>query len=152
MLKDVGINVIANVIAALLGAGGLYATTQWILPLIRGWGRQLPRLNNTTWTSTTDAEGVTSRLTIWQSGTRITAKIEHMGRRQGRTFEYEGHISGHQIVLTWHDADSPEQLIGAYVMMLSQDRQSLTGKTVYYRHSEGKVVAIDHHYERQHTS
>ena len=137
-----------NLLAAAIGGAAVWFGRAFALPVIRGRLRRLPKIDGTTWRRVEDdRDAGGSILSIRQSGTKVTASITRNESRQ-RTFKYRGQISGHQLVLTWEDADSPEQMIGAMVLHLSADLASLTGHSVYFRHSAGKVVAIERTYRR----
>lgn len=137
-----------NLIAAAIGGGVMFYTRDYLIPLVRGHLRRLPKIDGTVWQRVMDTPGVTSTLTFSQSGSRISATVQRAGETVPRTFEYRGEVSGHQIVMTWHDRSSPEHLIGAMVLSLSSRLNELEGHTVYHRHQDGKVVAVPCKYQR----
>lgn len=137
-----------NLLAAFIGGAAVWLGRVYALPVLRGRLRQLPKLNGTNWRRVSDEfDSGGSVLSIRQSGTKLTATITRNEQRQ-RIFRYSGQISGHQIVLTWEDSDSPEQMIGAMVLYLAADLTRLRGYSTYFRHSTGKVVAIERTYKR----
>jgi len=141
-------DVAANLVAAGIGAGALYLARDKILPVVRGRLRALPRLDGSRWQRVFEGGNVTSTLTFHQSGTLISATNERRGDGTPRTFSYIGEISGHQIVLTWRDEASAEQMLGAMVLHVSAQLNRMEGFTVYFRHSSGRVVATPCKYER----
>jgi hypothetical protein len=141
-------DVVANLVAAAIGAGSLYFARSKLIPIVRGRLRALPKLDGSKWQRVFDGGNVTSTLTLKQSGTAMTATNERHGDRIPRKFLYSGEISGHQIVLTWRDKASGEQMIGCMVLYLSAQQNVMEGYTVYFRHSAGKVVATPCRYER----
>lgn len=142
------IDVAANMIAAGIGGIIIYFGKENLLPVIRGKLRNLPRLNGTVWQREQDKPGVHSVMKIKQSGSVITAEVSRQGDTTPRSFAYRGEISGHQIVLSWNDSASREQLIGAMVLHLSADLTRLEGYTSYFRHNDGRVVAVPCFYRR----
>ena len=138
----IGSTIATNLAAAAIGGVAVWSFTEWFIPMARGRMRRLPRLNGTKWRRrNSGSQRVQSTLSIRQSGTRITATIMRNDIKRQRTFRYRGQISGHQIVLQWEDADSPEQMIGAMVLHLNAHLTLLTGLTSYYKISSGQVVA-----------
>jgi hypothetical protein len=134
--------VFEGVLASAIFAAGTYYFTTVCLPLIRGRLRQLPKLNQTIWNRVYEdrKEHPRSTLKIMQSGTKIRASVERLSKNGRRVFEYRGEFSGHQMILQWEDVGSPEVIVGAMVLHLSQDLKRLSGQTVYFSQAEGRVV------------
>ena len=128
----------------------VFVFTEQLLPIIRGRLRKLPKLNETEWHRETDDNNyhTVSILRIRQSGTRIDATITRTKANVRRQFRYRGFLSGHDMVLTWEDIDSPEVVVGAMVLHLSADIKKLSGQSVYFRQNQGKVVSVPRIYVR----
>ena len=147
LIEDLLINLAASTI--FVGTG--YLGKERIVPLIRGYLRRLPRLDGTAWRRAPEGERPDRSVSIMkvrQAGARIFATIERSDRKVQRTFKYSGLLSGHQIVFTWEDTASPEEIIGALVLHISTDLLRLTGSSVYFSHKQGKVISVPCVYER----
>jgi hypothetical protein len=144
--------VFEGIIASAIFAAGMYVFSESILPEIRGRLQRLPKLNRTLWNRiyVDGRQHARSMLTIKQSGNRIDATIERSNGATQRIFKYRGRLLGHQIVLQWEDVDSPEVVVGAMVLHLSQDLTKLSGQTVYFSQEKGKVVSAECIYVRVH--
>ena len=145
LLRDLAINLLAG----LLGVGIGWFGKEHVLPLVRGRLRNLPNLDRTTWhRRVSDEDPIMTVLEIRQSGASIRATVTRSEQAHTRRFLYKGFMSGQQIVLNWADSAAQEQIIGAMVLYLTHDLRTLSGNTVYFRHSIGKVVSVERTYDR----
>lgn len=142
-------DVIANLFAASVIAVFGLTLTHVLVPLVRGLIKRTPKLDGTMWRrASTDPDQLHSVLEIRQFGTKILATVNRDEGSRVRTFRYRGQLVGHQFVLTWEDAGSPDQMVGTLLLHLSANLQKLDGYTCYYRLSEGRVVANEVRYDR----
>ena len=143
------LDIATNLLATIIGVGIGWFGREYALPLIRGRLRDVPNLNRSTWhRRVSDEDPVMTILEIRQSGTSIRASVTRSENGLTRRFVYKGYISGQQLVLNWADSAAKEQVIGAMVLHLSHDLRTLSGSSVYFRHSIGKVVAVERVYDR----
>ena len=125
--------------------------SKWLLPTIQGRIQKVPKLNKTTWEGYSPKfkeKGPDRRLEIYQTGTKVKANIIRRTKNGERKFEYSGRISGGQIVLTWEEPEGAGFIIGAMVLHLSHDMNTLAGTSTYFSHKYGKVISTDRVFNR----
>ena len=84
-----------------------------------------------------------SSLQIKQKGTKISASIVRRGKSGNeRHFKYDGFITSGQLVLNFEEPDGAGYIVGAMVLVLSSNRQKLTGRTTYFHHDRNEVVSF----------
>ena len=138
MLTDI----LSAVVSMLIGGALLKAFQIWILPMMDQYLHSVPRLDGTKWKY---SKGI---LEITQFGTRIKAKAVRSDGDTIGTFKYQGKIISGQLLLTWEKSQAAGYIVGAMVLKLSQDGQTLKGHTTYLDHSNGSVISRGREYTR----
>jgi hypothetical protein len=147
-LREISIGVIASIVFLALER----LVRGWLWPTLRARFAHVPNLDKSKWRGWPDekvrGKEPESTMEMSQIGDRIRAVVRRRVREGERVFSYEGRFQSGQIVLTWEELGGEGYITGAMVLHLSADRKKLDGLSVYYRHSEGKVVASYRLYER----
>lgn len=120
-----------------------------VLPSITAYLYQGPNLSGQ-WkcydASEENAE-CTGTAEINQKGEKVKATLRLVKSRAGRPinkqFQYEGRLASGQLTLLFEDTSLKRFAIGAVVVKLSPDNQTMSGKTTYFDHGLNKVVAHD---------
>jgi len=114
----------------------------FVLPFLKGKQNHVPDIAGSWIGFDINGDGKEiecSSLHINQIGTKITAKAV----RNDRTFFYKGYLSSGQIILNFEQIEGNGYIIGTMVLHLAGNLNSLTGKSTFFNHDEGRVITVD---------
>ncbi len=132
-------------LSAVVGAVAVEVFRLVVLPLIPTWwpsGTRVPRVKGK-WLYD---DGT---LEIWQFGTIIKARAERRSQGAVRYFNYKGEVVGGQLVLTWEQSELEGYSMGAMVLTVSDNGQTLKGMTTYLQHKTATVISRERKYTRE---
>lgn len=68
----------------------------------------------------------------------VTLTKNKEGRQISRNFRYEGRYISGQFALTFAQKNAEDQIVGSMVMRANSDRTKMTGRTLFWRHDDGR--------------
>jgi len=79
-----------------------------------------------------------------QLAMQITRTTDRQGQATNKTFVYDGKFASGILAAYYEDIEMKGYIMGAVVMRLLPDNKTLQGKTVYFDHNQGQVVAHEY--------
>ena len=140
--------VLAGIISAIIFAGIVYLSKDFVWPSIQGRLQRVPNISGQ-WEirNPNNKDHLIGNGKCIQRGTKV--KITYLlnervdGSPSGREFTAKGHFHSGQIVLTYEEKTNRGYIVGTAVLKLDSTGKRLTGKTAYFNHDEGQFQTDD---------
>lgn len=137
-----------GVLSSLTATAIIYAVFKWAWPSFKDKCLYNGVRVAGSWDVTEERNGEVTksgRIDLKQTGRIITGTSIRTRTRGGqesqRKFQYHGIISGHQVTLTFEDAQGKGFDTGAYVFIVQNDGKTMVGNTTFHGKPENKIVS-----------
>ncbi|MDM8569118.1 hypothetical protein QUF50_06370 [Thiotrichales bacterium HSG1] len=152
MTSDLILGIIGGIIATTITVAASYFFKTIAIPFIKSALFDIPNISGKWYTHDNQDQKPVGTATIKQHSRQIEIKVTRNINRDGnkteKNFCYKGKFASGTLVASYEDTDMKGYIMGSVVMRLMPDNKTLFGKTVYFDHNQGEVVAHDYWLKR----
>jgi hypothetical protein len=152
MNSDLILGIIAGIIATSITVAVSYFFKTIVIPFLKAALFDIPDISGKWQTYDAEDQEPVGTATIKQHSRQVEIQvIRHLNRKGQKTeknFCYKGKFASGTLVASYEDIDMQGYIMGSVVMHLMPDNKTLFGKTVYFDHNQGEVVAHDYWLKR----
>ncbi len=152
MTNDLILGIIGGIIAASITVAVSYFFQTIAIPFIKSALFDIPDISGKWKTHDAINQEPVGTAIIKQHSRQVTIQvirnINRNGKKTEKTFIYKGKFASGTLVASYEDTDMKGYIMGSVVMQLKPDNKTFFGKTVYFDHNQGQVVAHDYWLKR----
>jgi len=152
MTSDLILGVIGGIIATSITVAVSHFFKTIAIPFLKSALFDIPDISGKWQTYDVEEQEPVGTATIKQRSRQVEIRvIRHInrdGKKTEKNFSYKGKFASGTLVASYEDIDMKGYIMGTVVMRLMPDNKTLFGKTVYFDHNQGEVVAHDYWLKR----